>query len=786
MAETQVRQILIKVDTQGDQQLRNISAELKKLSAEASTISGLGSLLQTALSFTFLGVGVKQITDLIDSMQLLEDRMTALTGDENDTKEGLKQLFDIAERSRIPFDELSKTFSKISPATKEFGINTSQTADLLEILFNSFKLGGQTAEEAAAAINKLSYAFASGSIQARELRALVTGNKVAFAFLKEELGEDIFKKAKEGGIDLGRVLEALVKHQDEINGKAQDLRQSFGESLSIRFNEFRKVLSDLNNEYDLTGKFVDLLDLFAEKAGLLGVALAGLAIYNIPTLITAIKALGVAIATNPFGFIFTAIALAAVVLFENLDELKEGFKLLSADFINFGAELLDLQAKILNFIPVLKFFRDITGINKATEDAARAMRDYAVSLEESANASERARTGYSEVTDGLKEIADFKKKDSLKDVAGNPEKFRDAAEQLKDLNKEFANLKTSADATKLKDYYDQLADIEKLKLDEIFDKGAQSIDKYREASNKLKEAELGRSFYLSEIGAKEFQDSLDALKIDDLNNKLISGKTNLLQFQEASLKIKEARLSRDFLDGTLTLEEFNKKVEANKLEQINQKLRQGTIDWKTYRQEIDKVSTSLDPKGLIQRGSERYLFAIGSTAENIASGIHKVYSSLEDSLTELLTKGTQDFKKFAADVIQEINRIIIRTQVLAPLTKGIVNLVGGVGSAYVGTPGEAAPGTGTGNTIGSDIAGGRNFSNKLNVPTINANSSSKSGVTVNILNQTGSEVEQKETNGPDGIKVLDIIIKSKVKEGFATGAFDGVMRQSYGVQRKGT
>ena len=47
-----------------------------------------------------------------------------------------------------------------------------------------------------------------------------------------------------------------------------------------------------------------------------------------------------------------------------------------------------------------------------------------------------------------------------------------------------------------------------------------------------------------------------------------------------------------------------------------------------------------------------------------------------------------------------------------------------------------------------------------------------SNVTVNIINQSGSEVQQQESTGPDGQKVLDILILNRVKEGFARGDFD--------------
>ncbi len=58
-------------------------------------------------------------------------------------------------------------------------------------------------------------------------------------------------------------------------------------------------------------------------------------------------------------------------------------------------------------------------------------------------------------------------------------------------------------------------------------------------------------------------------------------------------------------------------------------------------------------------------------------------------------------------------------------------------------------------------------------------------VNINIINNSGNDVEQRETTGPNGEKSIEILIHGKVRDGFASGKFDKVMQQSYGLQRKG-
>jgi hypothetical protein len=58
-------------------------------------------------------------------------------------------------------------------------------------------------------------------------------------------------------------------------------------------------------------------------------------------------------------------------------------------------------------------------------------------------------------------------------------------------------------------------------------------------------------------------------------------------------------------------------------------------------------------------------------------------------------------------------------------------------------------------------------------------------VTVNIINQAGVDVQQQETTGPSGERILEVIIAQKVKEQFANGTYDKTLRTQYGLSRKG-
>jgi len=56
---------------------------------------------------------------------------------------------------------------------------------------------------------------------------------------------------------------------------------------------------------------------------------------------------------------------------------------------------------------------------------------------------------------------------------------------------------------------------------------------------------------------------------------------------------------------------------------------------------------------------------------------------------------------------------------------------------------------------------------------------------INIINNTDSEIETRESRGADG-SIIDVIITSAVKKGFNQGLFDKEMGNNYGAKRVGT
>ena len=62
---------------------------------------------------------------------------------------------------------------------------------------------------------------------------------------------------------------------------------------------------------------------------------------------------------------------------------------------------------------------------------------------------------------------------------------------------------------------------------------------------------------------------------------------------------------------------------------------------------------------------------------------------------------------------------------------------------------------------------------------------SDGAVTVNIMNYGNDEVSVAERQDSNGGIDIDVLIKSKVNNGFASGSFDKALSSSFGLRRMG-
>jgi len=354
------------------------------------------------------------------------------------------------------------------------------------------------------------------------------------------------------------------------------------------------------------------------------------------------------------------------------------------------------------------------------------------------------------------------------------------------------------------------------------------VDKFRTAAQwfgKLAGIDVGvfkgdYSDDIDKLGNLLAEVNLEIIKLDK-NSKKNEGK-DLFKALSVSLKgldLDKAKtmagpfktLNAQFKKGKISLEEYNQAIRQLKVDDLNKKFEAGTINLYQYNKELEKLNKTMARTGTISSGIAKGLKTVsedaGNVAMQVAMGVENAFDNLEDMLFEFTKNGKLEFKKFAQAILDDLTRIIIRAQIVAPLAQGLVGAMTPAAASSTVTPNANGNAFSNGNIVpfanggvvnsptvfpfakGIGLMGEagpeaimplkRGPDGKLGVE------GGGSNVVVNVINNSGNEVEQRERTGASGEKILDVLILSSVKKNIAKGELDSTLGQVYGLRRRG-
>lgn len=765
---TQVRRIIVKVDTSGDKSLNAIKNQFKELNKTvketSNSIGSLKNMFQGLLGASILGFGIREVVNLADSMQKLRDRLVNTEGSTEKAALTLSKLRDVANATNTSIEDIGTIYARLNLSLGDLGASTDAIIGLTVALQNSFRLSGSTAAEATAATIQLSQGLASGQLRGQELRSVLEQNAVLGEILakafKKTRGELLKFAEAEGGIKAPEFLKAISGQFNEINERAKNLKPTISEALVTGMNDLKVAFQSFNEEAGITDKIVTAIGFTFEH---LGKILASAAIITIWVKWTSITlALGkallwlkgvilsvgttIAILTSPLYIIPVAIAAAtaaiagAVVYFVGWEKIVRTF----GDAWQYLGEKIGMLEKVKN--PTVNM---------------QEIGEKAKELQNVLQGSGTGPTGKGIVQDIL-------------DIG--------VASQ-----KSYVPFKTYGDAL------------------EDFANNAKGSKGGKKVSLKKQIEELNQAFLDGTIKVLPYNK-----KLLELTEKLSAKKGAVFQAKEMARVMKD-NLNREFEYGIINIDQYNVALKKLELDDLKRKLDQGVISLKEYHKEMTEIGSEFRADSAIYTGINNYIESSGTLAQNVAKNITLVFNTLEDTLVDFVRTGTFEFKKFTQAVLEDLTRIIIRAAIIRPLANGLLGGVmnqqasGGTdayghyqaqakGGAWDGGVQKFAKGgivsspTTFGMKSGTGLMGEagpeaiiplkRGANGELGVQGAGA-------VTVNVINNSGAQATTSETEGPNGERIIQVMIEGKVKEMFGRGSMDKTMTNLYGIQRRG-
>lgn len=756
MAGQQTRRILIKVVGDGLGEVAKLAKSMGLLTKQTADMSRSMATLSSTMQ-GFLGyLGIREITRMADSMQQLRDRVSLFTSSATQTESVLQGIADVANRTRSSIEDTTAIYTRMAASTKDLGLSQQAVLQVTETLANTFRLSGASASEATGAAIQLSQAFAKGRLDGDELKSIMEQNVVLTDLLakgfKVTRGE-LKQMGSDGKLLAGQSLKVILDASKDVNAQAEKLSATFGQSLTKATNQLAISIGKLNEKYEVAKKFADLIPLLASNLDLLAGAIIGvstvLAGSKLFTFITALANLSPQV--RLVTLLATAMAaLGSAVAYFTRETDENRVSIVSQEDVKRAA---DLQAELLKTATIMKWASGITsGIG--------------VDITKSA--------------EGIGDIAGTYK--LLKTPIQSPLKPGDNTDQSK-------------------------------RLAEIDEEARRKKRLAEEAVNPM--LALNRAYLDGTISAEKYFNSLDAAKLKEVQLDFAKGKKTLADLNSEMRKADEANLNKQLKSGAISLELFNMKLKEIRLAELNQDLLTGTITLEKFNKEVAKLKTVSADAGFWAQFFDGFKNGVNdwvSGVESMSVAMSKTWVSALDSLSgelvEFVKTGKRDFSDWAQTVLDEMSKIIIKTQILLPLMRA-------VSSAFSSTPVTSIPASpdsgftdyivpyANGGVVNSptffssqgkmSVAGEagpeailplkRGADGKLGVA---SGGGSGSNVYVNVINNSGSSVETKETTGSDGTRTIEVIVTGVVKNAIANGSLDRAMQSSYGLNRRGS
>jgi len=320
-------------------------------------------------------------------------------------------------------------------------------------------------------------------------------------------------------------------------------------------------------------------------------------------------------------------------------------------------------------------------------------------------------------------------------------------------------------------------------------------------------AKLNVQYLKGEINARQYFNALDVTNLKRIEDRMKAGRSNLEEYNREMEQAKIHELNKDFSDLNLSLLQYRDLVAQIKEQNLTAQFEAGRISLQEYDKQLVNISEKFQSGASFRTGVRDYMDSVGTLSQNVAKGIQNVFSNLENGLVDMMKSGKFEFSKFADAIIDDINRIIIRSMIVRPLADALLT---GSGFATTSVDKVQAKGGAWENGVQKFAKGGvvssptyfgmsgnktglmgeagpeaimpltRNSKGELGV------SAQQPNVIVNVVNNAPeSQVEQTESRGPNGERVIDIIVLGKVKEALVSGKLDKEMSLSYGLSRRG-
>lgn len=229
-----------------DRQTKAIEDRFERLNPAVSRSMGsLGAALAGALSVNELRKASDAYIKTINSLKVAGLSGSQLTG-------VFDQLFASAQRNAVPVQGLAELYGRLSQAQTTLKASSGELLGLTEIVAQSLRVSGRSAQESSGALLQLGQALSGGKVQAEEYNSLLDGMypllQAAAAGIKEAGGDvsKLTKLVKDGEVSSELFFRAIQVGAPILQEKLAGAALTTGQAMTRVNNEFIKAVGEFD------------------------------------------------------------------------------------------------------------------------------------------------------------------------------------------------------------------------------------------------------------------------------------------------------------------------------------------------------------------------------------------------------------------------------------------------------------------------------------------------------------------------------------------------------------
>lgn len=285
---------------------------LQSLKTGIDSVQRSASLLVKGFAL-FLGAQVtgvissqaRQLLRLADAYNATNARLRLATRSMQEFGTAQRELFDIAQRTRSAVNDTVNLYARMADSVRVLGGTQRETLGLTESVNQAIQLSGASTSSAAAAVQQLGQALASGVLRGDEFNSVMENAPRLARALADGLGVPLGALralAEEGELTAERIVGALLSQREKLAAEYAQLPQSVGGAFQQIENAFARFVGQTDQATGATqtlaagliavaNNFNAIAEAILRAAGVIAAALLARAVPALVTYIANLRAM---------------------------------------------------------------------------------------------------------------------------------------------------------------------------------------------------------------------------------------------------------------------------------------------------------------------------------------------------------------------------------------------------------------------------------------------------------------------------------------------------------------